>query len=55
MKQLKAYQKPYFEVMIVELEQGIAAGSTTQYPSVNEGGVEHQWESLVTDERDAAW
>ncbi|MHC8950581.1 hypothetical protein [Sphingobacterium hungaricum] len=55
MKHLRQYQKPTFEVMLIELEQGIAAGSTTQYPTANEGGVEHQWDSIVTDDRDAAW
>ncbi len=41
----RAYIAPTLEVTIIEMEQGIAAGSATVKPGNLSGTVSHEWET----------
>lgn len=41
----RAYITPTLEVTIIEMEQGIAAGSATVKPGNLSGTVSHEWET----------
>lgn len=56
MEKKLAYIAPKVNTAIIELEQGIAAGSACARPEdANSGKVSEQWEAGSTDNRNIDW
>ncbi|WP_293943626.1 MULTISPECIES: hypothetical protein [unclassified Sphingobacterium] len=55
MKKKMAYIVPQVKVQLIELEQGIAAGSATARPEDSNGQVNEQWGLGDNDNRTIDW
>ncbi|CAM3452119.1 hypothetical protein [Sphingobacterium prati] len=55
MKKKMAYTAPLVKVQLIELEQGIAAGSATARPEDSNGQVNEQWGLGDNDNRTIDW
>ncbi|MGE8291917.1 MAG: hypothetical protein ACN6ON_09560 [Sphingobacterium sp.] len=55
MKKKMAYIAPEVRTYLIELEQGIAAGSATARPENSNGEVKDQWDLGDNDNRTIDW
>jgi hypothetical protein len=51
----RPYVAPAISVMMIELEQGIAAGSAKTVPDVETTGVSLEWETGTDKQADLTW